>query len=239
MLTVIIPTYEEAENIEPLLRRLAAVAPALGDAIEVLIVDNGSSDGTADRARELLGRVVPGRLVPGRHRMDLASAVIEGIRQAQGRVIAVMDADLSHPPELLPELYRAVERGADVAVASRYVRGGGVARWPLRRRALSRTGNWLVRPLAGVRDATSGYFACRTHFVKPLPLSAAGFKILLEILVKGRPRRVQEIPYVFTDRQRGSSKLSGRTLKLFAAHAARLYAYRWRQRAAAGREARP
>lgn len=229
MLSLIIPTYRERDNIEPLLQRLRAVAPSVEGGVEVVIVDNHSGDGTAERASALLGGSLPGRVIQCVRDTGLAESVIEGARAASGDLIGVMDADLSHPPEVLPQLVAALRQGSRVAVASRYVPGGGIARWPWSRRVMSRLANRLARPLVPVADATSGYFVCRAELVQSLHLQPRGFKILLEILVRGRVRDVREVPYVFTDRVRGSSKLKGRTIWLFAAQLAALYLDRLRR----------
>ena len=228
MISLIIPTYRERDNVEPLLRRVSRMAPELGEPLEVLVVDNRSDDGTAEQARQLLGQLVPGRLIECPQPVELAQAVTQAAREARGDVIGVMDADLSHPPELLPELARAARAGAEVAVASRYVPGGRIERWPWHRRWLSRIGNLLAQPLTGVADATSGYFVCRAGVLKSLTRPPRGFKILLELLVRGKVQRVQEIPYTFTDRLHGSSKLGCRVLWRYGTQVAWLYAYRLR-----------
>lgn len=223
MLSLIIPTYRERENIVPLLERIRAVASTLGEPLEVLIVDNGSDDGTGELASQVVGQQIPGRVVECDQPVGLAGAVLVGIRQAQGDVIGVMDADLSHPPELLPELIRAVRAGSQVAVASRYVSGGRIMNWPWKRRVLSRIGNLLARPLIHMTDATSGYFVFQRSLMHALLLQTRGFKILLELLVRGDVRVVQEIPYVFQDRLRGSSKLGAWTLWCYVVQLSQLY----------------
>lgn len=223
MLSLIIPTYEERDNLEPLLTRVQSVRRDLGEPLEVLIVDHHSQDGTGDRARQLMGRLVEGRVIQLTEGRGLARAVIHGIREASGDLIGVMDADLSHPPELLPTLVRAVRAGKTIAVASRYAPGGGVVDWSWRRQILSRAANAMARPLVPVADATSGYFVCQAGFVKSLALSAQGFKILLEILVHGYVRDVCEVPYVFRNRVRGASKLDGRVMWRYLKQLARLY----------------
>ena len=230
MLSVIVPTFQESQNIEPLLRRLARVRAQLAEPLEVVIVDDASPDGTAARARALFAEDPFGRVIERSGPRDLTQAVREGIRQARGELIRVMDADLSHPPELLPALVEAVHRGADVAVASRYAPGGGVANWPASRRLLSRVGNALVRPLVPVADATSGYFVCRVEVARALNPGTAGFKILLELLAAPPRRRVQEVPYLFTDRRRGSSKLGARVLGRYLTQVSRLYRRRLNHR---------
>ena len=232
MVSLIIPTCEERENIEPLLARLAAVRSRLEEPLEVLVVDSSSQDGTAACARHTLHREALGHVIVASTRCDVAQAVRLGIRQAAGDLIGVMDADLSHPPELLPALVKAIRNeGVQVAVASRYVRGGGLAGWPWHRKVLSRLGNLVVRPLTPVADATSGYFVCEAPLMRSVERPLSGFKVLLEPLVTGRAHRVEEIPYVFTDRQRGASKLRPRILWAYAKQLARLYWERCRRSA--------
>lgn len=223
MLSVILPTYEERENLAVLLPRLGEVGAQLGEPLEALVVDGGSQDGTAAYARELVGRVVPGRVIEHTEG-GLMQAVREGIQAATGDLIAVMDADASHPPELLPVLVRAVRSGAQVAIASRYVPGGRIVGWPWSRRILSRLGTLLARPLVDVADATSGYFVVEARFVKPLTLRADGFKVLLQLLAEAPITRVHEVPYEFRNRLAGSSKLSPQVLWAYARQLARLYA---------------
>ena len=236
MVSLVIPTYQERDNMTPLLERLRAVAPSVGEPIEVVIVDNRSSDGTAGCARALLGGTLPGRVIECVRDTGLAESVMEGARAASGDLLGVMDADLSHPPELLPQLVAAVRQGNEVALASRYVPGGGITRWPWSRRLASQAANWLARPLTPVADATSGYFVCRREVVTSCGLHPRGFKILLEILVRGRVRRVREVPYVFTDRVRGVSKLNGRTAGLFLMQLAALSLARVRGAGRRGRD---
>ena len=226
MVSVVIPTYHEAETIGPLLVRLSAVRRRLPEALEVLVVDDRSTDGTPDVARRVLTAEALGRVIDRTGPRDLAQSVMEGVRHAQGDLIGVMDADLSHPPELLPALVGAVRAGREIAIASRSVSGATVLNWPWKRRVLSRLGNLLARPLVPVADATSGYFVCQAQLVKSLTPDARGFKILLEILVRGGVQRVQEVPYAFTDRVHGSSKLAARTMWRYLIQLIQLYRFR-------------
>ncbi|MBI4343600.1 MAG: glycosyltransferase [Candidatus Omnitrophica bacterium] len=226
MVSVIIPTYNERPNVEPLLARLATVRKILREPLEVLIVDDASPDGTAELAEGLLQQRALGRVVKRQGRRDLAGAVLDGVRHAQGDLIGVMDADLSHPPELLPVLAGAVHDGCDLAIASRYVKGGGVEGWAWHRRWLSRMANVLAQPLTRVRDASSGYFVCQRRVIESGALRLSGFKILLELLASGRISRVTEVPYVFVDRRAGASKLSTRPMWAYLSQLARLCAAR-------------
>lgn len=199
--TIVIPTRNEAENIGPLIERISAACPAS----EILVIDDASPDGTAQRAREL-GLRYPVRVIERTGERGLSSAVLRGILEARTGLVVVMDADFSHPPEAIPALVRAVREGADLAVGSRYVLGGAVEGWPFLRRLISKAGTLLARPLTSVRDPMSGFFCLRRDLLEGIDLRPQGFKILLEILARARPRRVVEIPIRFQDRAHGTSK---------------------------------
>ncbi len=230
MLSILIPTYQEREAIGELLQRLAVIRTRLPEAVEVLVIDDRSEDGTPDIAEQILQREALGRVLRREGPRDLTQAILTGCQSASGDLIAVMDADLSHPPELLPALVEAVRSGHDVAVASRYVPGGSVANWAWRRRVLSWMGCVMARPLVGIADATSGYFVCKAPVFKALSVRSHGFKILLEMLVQGGAQRVCEIPYTFVDRKRGSSKLNRRVLWLYVLQLGQLYLRRCARR---------
>jgi dolichol-phosphate mannosyltransferase len=140
----------------------------------------------------------------------LASAVVAGFAAARGDVLVVMDADLSHPPETVPALVAAIESGADLAVGSRYVSGGGVEDWPLTRRAVSLAACLMGNVLVPVRDATSGFFALRRSVIDGVRLNPIGFKIGFEVIARGRYGKVIEVPYTFRDRELGASKFGRR-----------------------------
>ena len=209
VLSVIVPTYNERDSLPVLIDRLAHVAARV--AFEVVIVDDGSPDGTGAMAEELARTApVPIRVVHRAGKGGLASAVMDGVSVAQGATVTVMDADLSHPPELLPELAAAVADGADVAVASRYIAHGGIESWSLLRRIVSRGATGLAKVGLGlsVRDPLSGFFAARRTLLTGGAYRQLGYKLLMEILATHRGARVVEIPYRFVDRGQGTSKLS-------------------------------
>jgi dolichol-phosphate mannosyltransferase len=145
----------------------------------------------------------------------LASAVIAGFKESRGDVLVVMDADLSHPPEVVPTLVKAIDDGADLAVGSRYVRGGATMDWPLQRRFVSRVACLMGNALVPVRDATSGFFAVRRSAIDGVRLNAIGFKIGLEVIARARTKRIVEIPYTFRDRELGASKFGRREVLLY------------------------
>ncbi len=178
---------------------------------ELVVVDDGSPDGTADLAASFAPGQ-PVRVVRRTGKAGLASAVLAGFAAAEGDVLLVMDADLSHPPEVVPALLAAIEAGADLAVGSRYVRGGGAKDWPLRRRVVSRVACLLGNVLVPVRDSTSGFFGLRRAVVQGVHLNPIGFKIGFEVMARGRYAHVVEVPYVFRDRELGTSKFGRREI---------------------------
>ena len=208
-LSVVVPTYNEAENAGPLVVR---VTKALKDVDFELIVVDDSTDGT-DRVLADIARGTPRlRAVHRTDRRGLASAVTDGIQLATGDVVAVLDADLQHPPEVVPALYDALSRtGADLAIASRYVPGGS-DEFTIARRIVSRVGTamaWiLLRRARSVADPLSGFFAFRRAVVEGVRLQPVGYKILLEILIRGHVSRIVEVPYRFETRGGGESKLT-------------------------------
>ncbi len=215
MISVIIPTLNEFENIEPLLGRLLQCRP-MPD--EIVFVDDGSIDGTRDRIRSFIGSA-PVRLIErDAPAFGLSGAVIAGARAARGDLLVVMDADLSHPPEKIAELLQPLLEGrADMVIGSRYVKGGSTPGWPVWRRILSRAAGGFAYPLTGVHDSMSGFFAMPRKLLLELTPAATGFKIAFEVLVQGgRNLRVVEIPIVFRDRSRGVSKMSFGVAAVFA-----------------------
>jgi len=208
-LSIIVPTYNEAENVRELIERVEASLKGLD--FEVIVVDDSSPDGTAEIAEEL-GKIYGNvKVVKRPRKMGLASAVLDGMKAAKHELIAVMDADLQHPPELLPKLLEKAREGYDIVVASRYVEGGGIEEWGFWRRLISRGATLLAHTLLprtrGVKDPMSGFFVFRRGVVEGIELNPIGYKLLLEVLVKGRYEKVIEVPYVFKVRKRGKSKL--------------------------------
>lgn len=217
--SVVVPTLNEALNVDELLRRIFAFDGA--PPFEVVVVDDDSKDGTAERV-SAWSASHPVRAVIRRGARGLAGAVILGAREARADVVVVMDADLSHPPEAVPALARAVLDGsADVAVGSRHVRGGAIRGWPLHRRIVSKLASALAWPISVVSDPMSGFFAARRQALLDLGEAPAGFKILLELLSRGGASlRALEVPITFTDRVQGESKLGATEIGQYLARLA-------------------
>ncbi len=206
--SVVIPTYNEAGGIEQLIASLTDVFSASGISAEIVIVDDNSPDGTGAVVDMLRGRY-PVRCVHRAGKLGLASAVIDGWETCSSRIIGVMDADFSHDPKIIPSMIRALESGeCELAIGSRYISGGGITNWPLRRRITSRVAITLAMPLTKVKDITSGFLFCKRAVIEGVQLDPIGFKIGLEVIMKGKYRNAKEVPYVFTDRRVGSSKLN-------------------------------
>lgn len=222
--TVVVPTYNERENLPGLAQRVfSALAPLQ---CELLIVDDNSPDGTAAVAAELAASH-PVHCIVRRDERGLATAVIAGLRAARGEFVVVMDADLSHPPESIPALLAALrDPQVQMAVGSRFVTGGKVdLHWPLHRRLNSLVARLLARPLTPVRDMMSGFFCVRRAELRLDGLRPIGYKIALELIVRHRWRRVVEVPIVFADRAAGRTKLNVGEQVRYLRHLARLYAF--------------
>ena len=225
-LSIVIPTYNERARLAELVAAVFGVFAGHGLDGELVIVDDNSPDGTGALADELAAhhRI---RVVHRAGKLGLGTAVVAGFRVASGDVLGVMDADLSHPPEALPRLLaRARGPGADLAIGSRYIPGGATKNWPLIRRAMSRFACLLARPITAARDATSGYFLIRRAAVQDVEIAAGGFKICLELLVRGRVQSIVEVPYEFVDRAAGESKMSWREATGYFKQVAQLWRYR-------------
>jgi dolichol-phosphate mannosyltransferase len=223
-LSLVIPTYNERENIAPLIQRAHGVLAATARRFEIIVVDDDSPDRTWEVVQAMVPDYSNVRIIRRLNERGLAEAVLRGWQEARGEILAVMDGDLQHPPETLPSLIKAMETAeVDIAVASRHVEGGGVSQWNIIRRGISwgatLASTWILPgTLATVRDPMSGYFAIRRTVIDGRRLYPKGYKILLEILGRCQYRTVEEIPYVFVERKRGGSKLGPRQYLEFVTH---------------------
>jgi len=230
--SIIIPTYNESKNILQILKSIGENLPK-NLLAEAIVVDDNSPDGTGKIVEDYMKEVKQkiGYIIHVIHRKTksgLSSAVLRGIEYATGDTIVVMDSDFSHPPKIIPRLIEEIKRsGCDIAIASRYAAGGAVKGWTLKRKLLSSTATRIARKGLGINesDPMSGFFAFKRKIIECLKLDAIGYKMLLEILVKTKGAKVKEIPYTFTDRTRGSSKLDSSTMFDYVRSVWKLYRY--------------
>jgi len=227
-LSLIVPTYNESKNIAEMIRHLTELleGPLRGD-YELIVVDDDSPDRTWEIARSLTAQYPALRVMRREQERGLSSAVIRGWQIARGEVLAVIDADLQHPPEITLELWKEIERGADLTVASRHTGGGGVSTWSLSRRVLSRgaqlLGLMLLPGVLGrVSDPMSGYFMVRRAAIGGRTMSPLGYKILIEVIGRGKIGSIVEIGYVFRERSEGESKVTWRLYIDYLRHLVRL-----------------
>jgi dolichol-phosphate mannosyltransferase len=221
--SVVVPTYNESQGIEKLIAALTDVFRANGINGEIVIVDDNSPDGTGALVDSLASKY-PVRCVHRAGKLGLSSAVIDGWKTSTSPMLGVMDADFSHDPNVVPQLIRAITDGTcELAIGSRYVRGGGITNWPWRRRITSRVAIALARPLTPVRDITSGFFFFKREVIDGVKLDPIGFKIGLEVIAKGKYKAVKEIPYVFTDRTAGTSKLNSGEIVNYLKQLSKMY----------------
>lgn len=227
-LSLIIPTFNEASNVAALVGQLTAILePALGRAYEIVIVDDDSPDRTWEVAQALAPHTANLRVMRRTEERGLSTAILRGWQLARGEVLAVIDGDLQHPPHALLALWEKIQGGAELAVASRHVQGGGVSEWALSRRILSRGAQvlgLLILPgvVGRVSDPMSGYLMVRRTAVQDIDMNPLGYKILVELLARCRPARVAEVPYVFRERVAGKSKLTPGVYANYLRHLLRL-----------------
>lgn len=228
-LTVIIPTYKEESNIDAVIREVDAVFTQNAINGEILVVDDSSPDCTAEIVLDLR-KVKPNlNIIIRKEDPGLSQSVVEGFRRAQSGIFLVMDADLSHPPDLIPKMLGEIRAGNDLVIGSRYMEGGHIGEWPLKRKIISKGATFLGRLLfPEVHDPVSGFFAVRKSVVEMAELRPSGYKILLEVLGKGYWQKEKEIPFEFVDRVTGSSKLKIRTILEYVGQVANIIVYSWR-----------
>jgi dolichol-phosphate mannosyltransferase len=226
-LALIIPTLREAENIRGILDHVRSVLDPVGIPYEILVVDDDSGDGTGEIVSTVSLEDPRVRLVVRKGAKGVAGATLYGWQHTDAPILGVMDADLQHPPELLPALISAILAGNDLAIGSRYATGGSLGDWNLARKLLSAAALWAAMPVQrkGIRakDPTSGFFLLRRECIDRAQLQKSGFKLLLDILVRGRIRSVAEIPFAFGQRHRGASKATFEVACDYASLLASLY----------------
>ncbi|HWP93494.1 MAG TPA: glycosyltransferase family 2 protein [Thermodesulfobacteriota bacterium] len=228
LFSLIIPTYNERQNIIPLVQRVTLVLSKITDDFEIIVVDDDSPDKTWELVEDLSKKNPYLRVIRRFEEKGLAKSVVQGWEEARGEILGVMDGDLQHPPEVLPALISSIlDTDADIAVASRNVTGGGVSDWSLVRRFISWGGACIATfmlpgILKMVRDPMSGYFLIKRSVVQSVNLKPEGYKILLEVLAKGEYQTIIEVPYTFEERKEGGSKLGPVQYLQFFTHMFRL-----------------
>lgn len=217
--SLIIPTYNEIGNIRSLVPEIFKNDIEL----EVILVDDNSPDGTYDAAKDF-SKEFPVKAIKRTGKRGLSSAILEGIKHTKFDIIGVMDADFQHPPSFISELYREIQ-DADIAIASRYIHEEGLETFTSLRKI---TSNWaciLAKPLTSVKDPMSGFFFFRKSVISNVHLSPMGYKILLEILVKGHYNRVKEVPFIIQKRRSGKTKLNIKVLGEYFCHLIKLFVF--------------
>ncbi len=218
-ISILIPTYNESKNIIDILKSIGEHLPK-NILTQTIVIDDNSPDGTGNLVEEYIKNVkkIAGNTIDIIHRkakQGLSSAILNGIQNATGDTIIVMDSDFSHPPSIIPKMIDVLKQSqCDIVIASRYITGGGIQGWSLKRKLISKVATKIAKKGLGVkqRDPMSGFFAFKRNIINGLKFDAIGYKMLLEILVKTKGATVKEIPYTFTDRKFGSSKLGFSTI---------------------------
>ena len=238
--SIIIPTYNESENILRLISEIEKNLPT-SDFTEIVIVDDNSPDGTGklvqnyineqdDENQKEVGTKVTNCRVKIVHRTGkngLIPAIMDGVRQSSGRNVIIMDADFSHPPEVIPRMMQELKMNPNsIVIGSRYVQGGKVVGWPTKRKILSAGASFLARfglNVRRVKDPMSGLFALPRQLIENISIDTKGYKILLEILVKNKEIPTKEVPYTFIDRTSGKSKMDNGVILNYAKAIWQLY----------------
>ncbi|PCH38933.1 glycosyltransferase family 2 protein [Wolfiporia cocos MD-104 SS10] len=233
--SVVVPAYREAGNLRPLVTRIFAAlqridSPVPAHAVEVIVVDDNSRDGSVEVVQALQREGYRVRIIVRTTERGLSSAVVRGFQEAQGDNMLCMDADLQHPPEFVPQMLAALSPTKVFVLGTRY--GGGVGAidegWPLHRRVISNGARMLALPLTSASDPMSGFFGIRKEvFNKARNLNSQGFKIALDLLVKARipPHAIAEVPFAFGLRTEGESKLDSKVMIKYLLQLAELYWY--------------
>ncbi len=234
MVSIILPTYNEAGNLPILIPLIARFLKNTKH--EMVVVDDNSPDGTARVASELANKGYSVKVIVRKNERGLASATLRGIKEASFDIVGVMDTDLQHNPKYLPILLKQLESGADMAIGSRYTNGGSFDGWPLLRKFISKTALLLTRPLTPVKDPLGEFFMVRKKVLENVEFENIGCRLSLEILVKGTYDQVREVPIEFGNRAYGESKvLTTKTvlqdvkllILLYAAKAKRILSFKW------------
>ena len=230
--SIIVPTYNESQNIINILNQIRENIPK-GIHTETIVIDDNSPDGTGKIVEDYISefKKIAENTIDIIHRKakdGLSSAILNGIQNAKGETIVVMDSDFSHPPQIIPKMIEAFKKyQCDLVVASRYITGGSIQGWTTKRKLMSKVATIIATKGLGVKtkDPMSGFFAFKKNIIKELNFDAIGYKLLLEIIVKTKGINIKEIPYTFENRQFGSSKLDSLTIFNYFKSVFKLYRY--------------
>lgn len=231
-ISIIVPTYNESQNIRSILEHIQKSIPNNLQA-ETIVVDDNSPDSTAKIAEEYFHSIKEKTthtisVIKRKAKTGLSSAILNGIQQATGNTIVVMDSDFSHPPNIIPKMIETLKQTrCDIVIASRYVKGGAIQGWPLKRKLMSKIATIIAKKGLGIssKDPMSGFFVFKKNIISGLKFDTLGYKMLLEILVKTKGVKIQEVPYTFTDRQHGDSKLGVSIVLDYCKSVWKLYKY--------------
>ncbi len=231
--SLILPTYNEAENIGEIVKILSLLLDEMipGE-YELIVVDDDSPDFTWKLAQDLTLSYPQLRVLRREDEKGLSTAVIRGWQIARGEILGVIDADLQHPPEILLQLWEQMATGVDLAVASRHIEGGGVSQWSLMRRFLSRGAQLLgliILPevMGRLSDPMSGYFLVRRDAIVNRLFNPSGYKILIEVVARGKIASIAEVAYVFREREAGASKVTWKQYLEYIQHLCKLRLFLW------------
>jgi len=212
-LSLIIPTYNEKENIKALVDRIEIEFKTNKIKGELIIVDDNSPDGTGNIVEGLKQKHSFLKVIHRKGKLGLSSAVLEGFSMAKGEVLGVMDSDLSHPPEKLHQMLNLIEKKkADLVIGSRHEKGGRIEGWGIKMKLLSKGATLLARVYTDVKDPMSGFFLIKKSCIRGKSFNPQGFKILLEVLLKADYRKIAEVPIVFVNRKKGKSKAGAKEI---------------------------
>ncbi|MCG2717609.1 MAG: polyprenol monophosphomannose synthase [Nanoarchaeota archaeon] len=206
MLSITIPTYNEKENLPILIEKINYILKQNKINGEIIVVDDNSPDGTGKLAEDLKKKYENMKVLHRAGKLGLSSAVLDGFKIAEGDIMVVIDADLSHPPEVIPLMYNEIQKGTDFVIGSRYIKGGKIIGWSLYRRFISKGANLISRPFSKANDSMSGYIMIKKECLDNQNFNPKGFKIALEFLVKAKYNKLKELPITFTERRNGKSK---------------------------------
>jgi len=230
--SIIIPTYNESENIIKILDSIGENLPS-NMPTEAIVVDDNSPDGTTGLVEDYIKKIKDSvsysvKIIQRKTKSGLSSAVINGIEKSNGKTVVVMDSDFSHPPNMIPKMVNELTNSEyDIVIASRYLKDGGIEGWTTKRKIISKAGTKIAK--SGLKisetDPMSGFFAFKKEIIKGIKFDAIGYKILLEMLVKTKGAKIKEIPYTFVNRQVGSSKLGSSTIVDYLKAVWKLYRY--------------